>query len=113
MGTPIEEAESFDRATEYQGWGNIEPAICQLCNRYPKRSLHHLVPREARALDLPPELKKRRNHTIRTCRGCHTFIHKTWTNEYLAYHLNTLELILATPEFQHRLRRIQQFGPRS
>ena len=69
--------------------------ICPLCQRTIDLTFHHLIPKKIRR-----RTHYRKNYTsaflnqgIDICRKCHSGIHRTYDEMYLAKQLNTLDAI--------------------
>lgn len=89
-------------------WSKLSwEALCERCvelrERCPLPTVHQKrrTPEEMTNRALPstvvPKQQKRRalrSHTCTICRGCHTFLHRTFSNTALAWHYNTVEKLL-------------------
>ena len=67
--------------------------ICAFCGLFVFTRGHHVVPKAKGGTTIVP-----------TCETCESFIHKTWSHNELRDVYNSVESILATPEFQAFLK---------
>lgn len=75
-----------------------EEGKCELCGNIKTLSFHHLIPRSTHK-----NKWFRKNFTkdemllkgLKVCRGCHSFLHKTYTEKELGKNFNTKEKILS------------------
>jgi 5-methylcytosine-specific restriction enzyme A len=73
---------------------------CELCLRDDvERTVHHLTPKEMGGTFLPK---------ANLCRPCHKQIHALYSNEELAKHLNTIELLRDDQEIGKFLKWIKK-----
>jgi len=70
---------------------------CELCDREIPLTYHHLIPRSTHAKVLRRKWhpQERLNAVAWLCRYCHSMVHKVATNEELAQHFYTVDLLLA------------------
>ena len=71
----------------------IDINTCKLCGLFVLTREHHLIPRA-----------KRGKETIACCETCESQIHKIWTHNQLRDTYNSVESILASPDFQSFLK---------
>jgi hypothetical protein len=80
----------------------IEPGVCNICERQSRLTRHHVYPRE-----IHKQLLKKGydsallNNTVSICRMCHSTIHNFFSNEELARSYYTVDLLLEDEKF-HR-----------
>jgi hypothetical protein len=95
-----------------------DDGTCELCERYIRRTFHHLIPKEthnrylkkktlpanikAVAVDIgvDPNMNRAWLNTYGTmiCGSCHRAVHKSASNDDLAENFNTVELLLQHPK---------------
>lgn len=93
-----------------------DDGTCDMCERYIRRTFHHLIPKETHG----KYLKKKRlpanivesvdgtgptvsrfwlnSHGVMVCRNCHSAIHNAVPNDVLAEEYNTLDLLFTHPK---------------
>lgn len=92
----------------------IDDGSCEMCERFVKRTFHHLIPKEmhGRYLKknrLPENLEEAmpnaectrsflHSHGVKVCKTCHWAIHDAEPNDVLAEERNTLALLLEHPK---------------
>jgi len=68
---------------------------CELCEREMPLTAHHLIPREThRKYRKKGMTQEELNLTTKICRPCHSAIHRTYDNQTLGAHFNTVEKLL-------------------
>jgi hypothetical protein len=88
----VEEVEDKD--------GLLPPGCCLVCENLRRLTRHHVYPRE-----MHKKLARRGydeftlHTTITICRMCHSTIHRFWSNEELALHYYSLDLLLEDEKF--------------
>jgi glutaredoxin-related protein len=70
-------------------------STCAFCLREgaPKLHQHHVIPKCKRGKEIVP-----------TCGACGSFIHATWSHNQLRDDYNTVDKVVATPEYQRFLK---------
>ena len=93
----------------------VDDGSCEMCERFVKRTFHHLVPKEThgrflkrKALpanpgcDVAPNAECTRlwlnRYGAKVCRACHWAIHQAEPNQTLAEEYNTLQRLLSHPK---------------
>lgn len=71
---------------------------CQICGCECNATKHHLVP-VAKCKNKYKQIKEDPSNHIWICRQCHDAIHATYTEQELKECYNTLDKLLAAPEF--------------
>ncbi|EAU81632.1 hypothetical protein CC1G_02648 [Coprinopsis cinerea okayama7 len=83
-------------------WKATRATECEICEREVALSYHHLIPRSTHAKVLRrgwhPESML--NKVAWLCRACHSAVHRVATNEELAQHYHTVELLLVREDIQ-------------
>lgn len=94
-----------------------DDGTCEMCERQVRRTFHHLIPKEThnrflKRKTLPDNIKTiaaaigvdssvsrvwLNTYGVMICGPCHRAVHKSASNEDLAEHNNTLELLLQHP----------------
>ncbi|KAF8885563.1 hypothetical protein CPB84DRAFT_129858 [Gymnopilus junonius] len=77
-------------------WSSTRTAECAICSRDVPLTYHHLIPRSVheKVLKKGWHPKAMLNKVAWLCRPCHSFVHRVATNEDLAQHFHTVELLL-------------------
>ncbi|MGB2427617.1 MAG: hypothetical protein ACPH9N_08065 [Alteromonas sp.] len=75
---------------------------CPLCGRLTRLTFHHLIPRKMHRRNyFKKHFSKLQMQTgVAICQLCHTGIHKTYDEMFLAKQRNTLESLLADEQLQ-------------
>mmetsp|Transcript_14050 Transcript_14050/g.31052 ORF Transcript_14050/g.31052 Transcript_14050/m.31052 type:complete len:173 (+) Transcript_14050:50-568(+) len=90
-----EEVEEVDDA-----WWKLLPGCCLVCENFRRLTKHHVYPREVHKKLIKKGYVEHALHTtIDICRMCHSTIHRFFSNEDLAFHYFSLELLLADEKF--------------
>ena len=84
-------------------WINTRTAACEICERdWVRLTYHHLIPKQVH-----DKVRKRKwheewrlNSVAWLCRACHDFVHRIASNEELARHLWTVDLLLEREDVQ-------------
>jgi 5-methylcytosine-specific restriction endonuclease McrA len=79
-----------------------KPQRCQLCGRQVSElTVHHLVPRTRhnnRRVRRDLTRREVRQALALLCRGCHNFLHATFTEKTLEREFSTLEALASSPQ---------------
>jgi len=86
-----------------------ESEICPCCLSQSALTYHHLIPRSVQNESHSQEEKTR---IISICRRCHDVVHRTFSNIFLAVHLNTKNLLLGNKLLLQKFCRPPLYGPR-
>ena len=92
----------------------VDDGSCEMCERFVKRTFHHLIPKETHGRylkknRLPENLEETvpnaectrsflHSYGVKVCRTCHWAIHDAEPNDVLAEERNTLALLLEHPK---------------
>lgn len=71
---------------------------CAACGCQGPLTLHHLVP-QVKCRDKYRKTKDEESNHVMLCRPCHDQVHAIWSENELRDNYNTLEKLLAAPEF--------------
>ncbi|KAJ7058493.1 hypothetical protein C8F01DRAFT_1210737 [Mycena amicta] len=97
-------------------WSSTRTEECEICERRVPLTYHHLIPRSvhAKAIRRKWHPESRVNAVAWLCRPCHTAVHGVASNEELAQHYHTVELLLAREDIQRwgRYASKQRWGVR-
>ncbi|KAF8970942.1 hypothetical protein BDZ97DRAFT_1789395 [Flammula alnicola] len=97
-------------------WSSTRTKECEICFREVPLTYHHLIPRSTHAKVLKkgwhPEVML--NSVAWLCRPCHSAVHHVTSNEDLARHFHTVELLLQREDIQkwQKYAAKQRFGVR-
>ena len=84
-----------DGDNDDNNYDNNKHTNCEICERYVKLTRHHVYPRETHKSCLKRGIaEKELSQTIAICKMCHSTIHRFFSNEELAKHYYSLELLL-------------------
>ena len=73
---------------------------CEICCREVRLTRHHVIPRETHKSMLKKGITKEHlDMTIGICRMCHSTIHRFFSNQELAEHYYSVNLLLADEKF--------------
>jgi len=95
-------------------WSSTRARECELCEREVPLTYHHLIPRSTH-----DKVRKRKwhpesmlNSVAWLCRPCHSAVHHVASNEELAKHLYTIQLLLEREDIQRwqKYAAKQRFG---
>lgn len=75
-----------------------EAEVCMACGSAVDLTLHHLIPR-VKCSDKYKGIKNDESNHVMLCRQCHDQVHALWSENELRDSYNTLEKLLAAPEF--------------
>ncbi|KAJ7193086.1 hypothetical protein GGX14DRAFT_577604 [Mycena pura] len=97
-------------------WSQTRTSQCEICDRAVPLTYHHLIPRSthAKALKKKWHLPSMLNSVAWLCRPCHTVVHQVASNEALAQHFYTVDLLLERDDIQRwgKYASKQRFGIR-
>ncbi|MDM7862207.1 HNH endonuclease [Alteromonas sp. ASW11-36] len=79
---------------------------CPLCKRMTRLTFHHLIPRKMhrRKFFQKHYDKQQLQNGIAICQLCHTGIHRTYDEMYLAKHRNSLVSLQADEQLQNHFQ---------
>ena len=84
-------------------WTETKKSACEICERdWIPTTYHHLIPRQvhAKVLKRGWHEEKSLNSVAWLCRACHSFVHRMASNEDLARHFYSVDLICERDDVQ-------------
>lgn len=84
-------------------WTETRTNACEICEReYVPLTYHHLIPKQTHAKVLKRNWHEERhlNSVAWLCRACHSFVHRMASNEELARHWYSIDLICEREDVQ-------------
>ncbi|CAL1710895.1 unnamed protein product [Somion occarium] len=83
-------------------WSKTRTTECEICQREVPLTYHHLIPRETHSKVLKKKWhpESMLNSVAWLCRPCHSAVHHVASNEDLAKHLYSVELLLEREDIQ-------------
>ena len=84
-------------------WANTRASACEICDRdWIPLTYHHLIPKQLheKALKRQWHEEWKLNSVAWLCRACHSFVHRSASNEELAKELYTVELLMDREDMQ-------------
>ncbi|KAJ7176179.1 hypothetical protein C8R43DRAFT_555312 [Mycena crocata] len=97
-------------------WSSTRGTECEICERAVPLTYHHLIPRSthAKAVKRKWHPESMLNSVAWLCRPCHTAVHQVATNEELAQHYYSVDLLLQRDDIQRWGKYVskQRFGVR-
>ncbi|TFK19623.1 hypothetical protein FA15DRAFT_648126 [Coprinopsis marcescibilis] len=83
-------------------WSTTRTSECEICDREVPLTYHHLIPRSTHSKVLKKgwHHESMLNKVAWLCRHCHSAVHRVASNEELAQHYHTIELLLEREDIQ-------------